>query len=188
MTTESRCSSDVINYLDRLLDERKISFVRRLIEHYEEKTDECPSHGVDVRLESVLKRFVELNGVPCCVHTIHMATREYIASVFTLRMAGASYYQSHLLSELGGATRRYVTVTLRRDRSNTHDSNAIGVWCGVTQIGWIPKDVAAHCAAKNISVDGVTLPAVMSSSPPNLTNVWVDLDPRNLAFGSVRDR
>jgi hypothetical protein len=39
-------------------------------------------------------------------------------------------------------------LELRRDPANEHDANAIQVWAGALQIGWVPRELAAELAPR----------------------------------------
>jgi hypothetical protein len=39
-------------------------------------------------------------------------------------------------------------LELRRDPGNEHDPNAIQVWAGDVQIGWVPREIAAELASR----------------------------------------
>jgi hypothetical protein len=39
-------------------------------------------------------------------------------------------------------------LALRRDPANEHDPNAIQVWAGDVQIGWVPREIAAELAPR----------------------------------------
>jgi hypothetical protein len=39
-------------------------------------------------------------------------------------------------------------LALRRDPANEHDPNAIQVWAGDVQIGWVPREIAAELAGE----------------------------------------
>jgi hypothetical protein len=39
-------------------------------------------------------------------------------------------------------------LELRRDRDNEHDPNAIAVYAGGEQVGWVPRELAAELAPR----------------------------------------
>ena len=62
-------------------------------------------------------------------------------STFTTRVAGTQLHQEEVGFCFVGQT-----VDLIRDPDNPHDTNAIEVWCGTDQIGFISRDEAVGMA------------------------------------------
>jgi hypothetical protein len=66
-----------------------------------------------------------------------------------LRVCGvAGAGRHHAAALASGAASPGSPLTLRRDRANEHDANAIKVLAGRDQIGWVPRDVAAEIAGE----------------------------------------
>ncbi|MDR6121341.1 hypothetical protein QFZ87_000938 [Bacillus sp. SLBN-46] len=79
------------------------------------------------------------------------ATKAYIHT--TVKLAGVTYEgRQGIIASLSV----YDQITIRRDRNNAYDRNAIGIYNSRNQnIGWVPRDAAANLAPKMDS--GVTV-------------------------------
>lgn len=62
----------------------------------------------------------------------------------TVGVAGAGRHHADALASDAAAPGS--PLTLRRDRGNEHDPNAIAVDAGAEQVGWVPREVAAELA------------------------------------------
>jgi single-stranded-DNA-specific exonuclease len=70
------------------------------------------------------------------------------ASGFNTKVAGVSFEGRQ---DTVAALRRGEAVELRRDAANAHDPNAIGVWYGALQIGFLKREIAKRVAP---NIDG----------------------------------
>jgi hypothetical protein len=61
-------------------------------------------------------------------------------------VAGAGRHHSDALESDAAAPG--LPLELRRDPANEHDANAIQVWAGALQIGWVPRELAAELAPR----------------------------------------
>ena len=64
-------------------------------------------------------------------------------------VAGAGQHHAEALQS--EASKPGSPLTLRRDRDNPHDPNAIAVDAGGEQVGWVPRELAAELAPE---IDG----------------------------------
>ena len=95
-------------------------------------------------------------------------------------MAGALHYQEVLRGLIGVQTKVYLVADLIPHPDNEHDPNAIGVWVGGSQIGWVPTANTATFHEVIAAEFSLRLPVQLCTAPPRLTNVWVDIDIRTL--------
>jgi single-stranded-DNA-specific exonuclease len=70
------------------------------------------------------------------------------ASGFNTKVVGVSFEGRQ---DTVAALRRGEAVELRRDAANAHDPNAIGVWYGALQIGFLKREIAKRVAP---NIDG----------------------------------
>jgi collagen type III alpha len=68
-----------------------------------------------------------------------------------VEVAGEAHYAKQLRSLFGGEFQQHgteieVTVQLVPEPANRHDRNAVGVWAGPLQLGYLPRDDAARYA------------------------------------------